>query len=71
MAQATSLLIIIALAVLASEAPVHAYLDPGAGSMLLQVVLGGVAALGVFVRLFWHRLTSAFRKQDSGNKKRA
>ena len=25
----------------------EAYLDPGTGSMLLQVILGGVAAVGV------------------------
>lgn len=27
----------------------HAYLDPGTGSMLLQVILGGVAAIGVAI----------------------
>lgn len=32
-----------------------AYLDPGSGSMLLQVVLGGLAAVGVAARLYWHR----------------
>lgn len=34
----------------------HAYLDPGTGSMLLQVILGGVAAVGVAVKLYWHKL---------------
>lgn len=34
----------------------HAYLDPGSGSMLLQVVLGGLAAVGVAAKLYWHRL---------------
>jgi hypothetical protein len=33
-----------------------AYLDPGSGSMLLQVILGGVAAVGVAAKLYWHRL---------------
>lgn len=32
-----------------------AYLDPGSGSMLLQVILGGVAAIGVAAKLYWHR----------------
>ena len=36
-----------------------AYLDPGSGSMLLQVVLGGVAAVGVVAKLYWHRLKRA------------
>ena len=37
-----------------------AYLDPGTGSMLLQVILGGIAAVGVAIRLYWHRLRAAF-----------
>jgi len=40
--------------------PVHAYLDPGAGSMLLQVILGGSAAVFVMVRLFWRRILVLF-----------
>ncbi len=38
----------------------EAYLDPGTGSMLLQVILGGVAAVGVAVKLYWHKLRVAF-----------
>ena len=34
----------------------QAYLDPGTGSMLLQVILGGVAAVGVAIKLYWHKL---------------
>jgi len=34
----------------------EAYLDPGTGSMLLQVILGGVAAVGVAIKLYWHKL---------------
>jgi hypothetical protein len=44
-----------------------AYLDPGTGSMLLQVVLGGVAAVGVAIKLYWHKLRVAFgmgKKED-------
>ena len=33
---------------MASE-PAFAYLDPGTGSMLLQVILGGIAAVGVAI----------------------
>ena len=38
--------------------PAHAYLDPGTGSMLLQVVLGGVAAVAVAVKLYWYKILS-------------
>ena len=36
---------------------VLAYLDPGSGSMILQVLAGGVAAVGVAAKLYWRRLT--------------
>lgn len=38
----------------------QAYLDPGTGSMLLQVILGGVAAVGVALKLFWYRIIRFF-----------
>ena len=38
----------------------EAYLDPGTGSMLLQVILGGIAAIGVAIKLYWHKLRAAF-----------
>ena len=37
-----------------------AYLDPGSGSMLLQLVLGGLAGLAVIAKLYWHRLLALF-----------
>lgn len=39
--------------------PVLAYLDPGSGSLLLQIVLGGTAAIGMTGRLLWRRLSGA------------
>ena len=35
-----------------------AYLDPAAGSLLLQIILGGVAGLALVLKLFWHRILS-------------
>jgi hypothetical protein len=37
----------------------EAYLDAGSGSMLLQLVLGGVAGLLVILKLYWHRVLSS------------
>jgi hypothetical protein len=34
----------------------HAYLDPGTGSALIQGILAAVAAIGVALKLYWHRL---------------
>ena len=41
---------------LIAPAPAFAYLDPGTGSAVLQGILGGVAALGVILKLYWHRI---------------
>jgi hypothetical protein len=46
------------LAVGASTSSAHAYLDPGTGSMLLQVLLGGIAGMVVAIKLYWHKLLS-------------
>ena len=36
--------------------PAHAYLDPGTGSMILQLILGGTAGLLIVGKLYWTRL---------------
>lgn len=33
-----------------------AYLDPGSGSMLLQLLLGGAAAAGIGLKMTWRRV---------------
>jgi hypothetical protein len=38
----------------------YAYLDPGTGSMILQVLLGGIAGLALVGRLYWHKLLLFF-----------
>ncbi len=40
--------------------PAYAYLDPGTGSMLLQLLLGGVAGALVVGKLYWHRIKVFF-----------
>jgi hypothetical protein len=46
--------------------PAYAYVDPGAGSMMVQLLLGGVAGIVVLIRLSWHRVLQALnlRKED-------
>jgi len=38
-----------------------AYLDPGTGSMLVQLLVGGVAAAGVALKLYWHKFLRLLR----------
>ena len=47
------------------EMPVEAYLDPGSGSMLLQVLLGGIASIAVIAKLYWNRVTSLFTRKSA------
>ncbi len=47
-----------------SETRTHAYLDPGSGSMLVQLLLGGVAGAAVIVKLGWQRFRDMFRSSN-------
>jgi hypothetical protein len=40
---------------------VHAYLDAGTGSMIMQLLLGGLAGLAVILKLFWGKIRGLFR----------
>jgi hypothetical protein len=40
---------------------VLAYLDPGSGSMILQILAGGLAAVAVTAKLYWGRLLRFLR----------
>jgi hypothetical protein len=38
-----------------------AYLDAGSGSLLLQLVVGGIAGIAAFARFRWTRIRDRFR----------
>jgi hypothetical protein len=40
---------------------VLAYLDPGSGSMILQIIAGGLAAVAVTAKLYWRKLLRFLR----------
>jgi hypothetical protein len=40
-----------------------AYLDPGSGSMMLQLLLGGIAGVAVIIRLYLKNLLNLFRSR--------
>ena len=42
-----------------------AYLDPGTGSMVLQLLLGGVAGAVVVVKLYWEKVKDFFTREKS------
>lgn len=52
----------------AFTSPAFAYLDPGTGSMILQLLLGGVAGAAVAGRFYWHRLLVILRIRPPADK---
>ena len=44
--------------------PAHAYIDPGTGGMILQLLLGGIAGALVVVKLYWHKARSIFSRNS-------
>jgi len=71
MKSSASLVIAILIALVISSQPVFAYLDPGSGSMFLQLLLGGVAGLAVIGKLYWRKLWRMFGKKTDDDEKSA
>lgn len=47
--------------------PARAYLDPASGSMILQLILGGLAGAAVVVKIYWRRLLGVFGRRKPEN----
>ncbi len=58
-------IIALAIAVVAAPRAAYAYLDPGTGSMILQIVVAGVAAAAFMVKTQWRAIKQRlFRRGD-------
>ena len=47
---------------LCSASQAHAYLDPGTGSIILQAILGFIAAAAATVSIYWQKFKSIINK---------
>jgi hypothetical protein len=66
---------IIAMAValiVSSPLPAAAYLDPGTGSMVLQIAVGGILSILAAAKLYWRRIARRLNgpKGDAQDKSR-
>ena len=43
----------------------YAYIDPGTGGILLQALLGLVAAVGAYITLYWRKFNSMASSKSS------
>lgn len=68
MKKLSALTIILLTAALFTASPAFAYLDAGSGSMILQLLLGGIAGAAVFLKLSWKWLVVklGMRKEEQG-----
>lgn len=68
----TSLILVLAIGLFTiAQADAHAYIDPGAASLWLQALIGGIAAVIVMTRAYWRQSVTRVRRwlgrsDDSG-----
>jgi hypothetical protein len=43
----------------------NAYIDPGSGSIIFQVLVGAALGVSVAVKVFWRRIVSFFSRKDA------
>ena len=53
---------------IASIDAAQAYIDPGTGSIILQSIIGGIAAGGVVLKLYWAKV-KALLSSNSADKR--
>lgn len=41
----------------------HAYLDPGTGSMIVQMIIGGVLAASYAIKMYWKKIKAFFSRK--------
>tara|TARA_Y100000590_G_C15729609_1_gene1016507 strand:- start:3382 stop:3594 length:213 start_codon:yes stop_codon:yes gene_type:complete len=46
----------------------YAYLDPGTGSIIIQAILGAVAAFFTSIAIYWEKVKNFFKKISKKNK---
>ena len=43
----------------------YGYIDPGTGSLIIQSIIGAIAAIGVTLKIYWHKLRLIFSKRQA------
>jgi len=43
----------------------HAYLDPGSGSFLIQLLIAGIVGAGFLIKVYWKKIKGLFVRSDS------
>lgn len=51
--------------ILAQAPEALAYFDPASGSLVLQMIIGGIAGVAFIIKLYWHKLLGLFGIKSS------
>jgi hypothetical protein len=57
------LILVLFLVLLTIPREAQAYLDPGSGSYLIQIIIASVAGVGYFLKLNWEKVKNVFLKK--------
>ena len=68
--QSISILAVISVAAVSAFIPssAHAYLDPGTGSMIVQLMVGAIAVAGVTLKMYWQKILGLFSHRPNEKK---
>lgn len=54
---------------LESTKPALAYIEPGTGGMMVQLLVAGTVGFWVWIRLLWNRIVRFFRRSKAETEK--
>ena len=61
---------IIAALLIVSQLPAQAYLDPGTGSLVLQVIIATFAGIAIWIKAQWQAIKTFFNNLFNKNKEK-
>ena len=47
-----------------------AYIDPGIGSIILQGLIGAIAAFSIAVKIYWQKIKDLFKNKNKNKNKK-
>lgn len=45
-----------------SVSEAYAYLDPGSGSVVIQMLIGALAGAGIALKIYWYKIKAKIKK---------
>jgi hypothetical protein len=46
---------------------VFAYIDPGSGSLVIQIIVGALVGAGITIKIYWYKLKEKFIRTSKKN----